>query len=111
MNVLRVWVAFLAGLLVGATLFHFVEARAISPVGTTIHVTPVPMSGTDSEKTVVRGKVVGFTCVPDTTNQSGMPSDGFVISLRNHWLGEGFWRGQYLPQNRKGCGTRRIMTK
>ena len=76
MSTLRLSVAFLAGLFLGATLLYLVSARAASPVGTTIYVTPVSMSGPDSEKAVVRGNVVGFTCVADTNNQSGTPGDG-----------------------------------
>jgi hypothetical protein len=60
-----------AGFLLGAIGFH---TRAAAQSGS-VHVTSIPMTGTNPGHGIVSGSVIGFSCVPDTTNQNGTPGD------------------------------------
>jgi len=63
-----------ASFLLGTLLPHLRTVHAQNP--NFVHITAVPMTGPGSGSGVVSGTVIGFSCVPDTTNKSGTPGDG-----------------------------------
>ena len=75
MKILRVCLIFLVGFLLGALLFHLKTATA-QAASSAIHIDAVPMTGPNPGMGIVTGAIVGFSCVSDTSNQSGTPGDG-----------------------------------
>ncbi|MGH9728603.1 MAG: hypothetical protein ACRD4V_08440 [Candidatus Acidiferrales bacterium] len=73
MKILRVCVIFLTGFVAGVVLLH---PKAVIAQPAVIHIEAVPMTGSNSGIATARGDILGFSCVPDTTNQSGTPGDG-----------------------------------
>jgi hypothetical protein len=60
----------------GAWLFRVPAVKADPQGLQTIRITAVPMQGPGSRSGVASGMIVGFSCVPDTTNPGGTPGDG-----------------------------------
>ena len=60
----------------GAWLFHVRAVKASPQATQTVRITSVFMSGSSVRSGSVSGTIVGFSCVSDTTNPSGLTGNG-----------------------------------
>jgi hypothetical protein len=62
--------------MLGAWLFHVRTVKASPQTTQLVRITSVFMSGPSVRNSSVGGAIVGFSCVSDTTNPSGLTGNG-----------------------------------